>query len=29
VAKGFTQPRPVDAPWVDKSRAFAARQAAR
>jgi 8-oxo-dGDP phosphatase len=29
VAKGFTQPRPVDTPWVDKSSAFAARQAAR
>ena len=29
VAKGFTQPRPVDTPWMDKSKAFAARQAAR
>ena len=29
VAKGFTQPRPADTPWVDKSTAFAARQATR
>ena len=29
VAKGFTQPRSVDTPWVDKSTAFAARQEAR
>jgi 8-oxo-dGDP phosphatase len=27
VRKGFGEPRPVDAPWVDKSTAFAARQA--
>jgi 8-oxo-dGDP phosphatase len=29
VRKGLAQPRPVDTPWVDKSTAFAARQAAR
>jgi 8-oxo-dGDP phosphatase len=29
VTKGLAQPRPVDTPWVDKSTAFAARQAAR
>jgi ADP-ribose pyrophosphatase len=29
VREGFAQPRPVDTPWVDKSTAFAARQAAR
>jgi ADP-ribose pyrophosphatase len=29
VREGIAQPRPVDAPWVDKSTAFAARQAAR
>ena len=28
VSKGFAQLRPADTPWVDKSRAFAARQAA-
>ncbi|MGA8547150.1 MAG: NUDIX hydrolase [Mycobacterium sp.] len=28
VREGVAQPRPVDAPWVDKSTAFAARQAA-
>ena len=28
VKKGLAQPRPVDTPWVDKSTAFAARQAA-
>ncbi len=27
VREGVAQPRPVDAPWVDKSTAFAARQA--
>ena len=27
VRKGLAQPRPVDTPWVDKSTAFAARQA--
>jgi 8-oxo-dGDP phosphatase len=27
VTKGFAHPRPVDTPWVDKSTAFAARQA--
>jgi ADP-ribose pyrophosphatase len=25
--EGFATPRPVDTPWVDKSTAFAARQA--
>jgi 8-oxo-dGDP phosphatase len=29
VREGFAQPRPVDTPWVDKSTAFAARQANR
>jgi 8-oxo-dGDP phosphatase len=29
VTKGLAQPRPVDTPWVDKSKAFAARQAAK
>jgi 8-oxo-dGTP pyrophosphatase MutT (NUDIX family) len=29
VRKGFAQPRPVDAPWLDKPTAFAARQAGR
>jgi 8-oxo-dGDP phosphatase len=29
VTKSLAQPRPVDTPWVDKSTAFAARQAAR
>jgi 8-oxo-dGDP phosphatase len=29
VREGVAQPRPVDAPWVDRSTAFAARQAAR
>jgi 8-oxo-dGDP phosphatase len=29
VRKGLAQPRPVDTPWVDKSTAFAARQANR
>jgi ADP-ribose pyrophosphatase len=29
VTNGLAQPRPVDTPWVDKSTAFAARQAAR
>jgi 8-oxo-dGTP pyrophosphatase MutT (NUDIX family) len=29
VAKGFAQPRPVDAPWPDRPTAFAARQARR
>lgn len=29
VREGVAQPRPVDTPWVDKSTAFAARQAAR
>jgi ADP-ribose pyrophosphatase len=29
VREGIAQPRPVDAPWVDKSTAFAARQAAK
>jgi 8-oxo-dGDP phosphatase len=28
VTNGLAQPRPVDTPWVDKSTAFAARQAA-
>ena len=28
VRNGLAQPRPVDTPWVDKSKAFAARQAA-
>jgi 8-oxo-dGDP phosphatase len=28
VEKGLAEPRPVDTPWVDKSTAFAARQAA-
>jgi 8-oxo-dGDP phosphatase len=28
VTKGLAQPRPVDTPWLDKSKAFAARQAA-
>ena len=28
VTNGLAQPRPVDAPWVDRSTAFAARQAA-
>jgi 8-oxo-dGDP phosphatase len=27
VREGFAEPRPVDAPWADKSTAFAARQA--
>jgi len=29
VRNGLAQPRPVDTPWVDKSKAFAARQAAK
>jgi ADP-ribose pyrophosphatase len=29
VREGIAQPRPVEAPWVDKSTAFAARQAAK
>ncbi len=29
VRKGLAQPRPVDAPWLDKPTAFAARQAGR
>ncbi len=29
VRNGLAQPRPVDTPWVDKSKAFAARQVAR
>jgi 8-oxo-dGTP pyrophosphatase MutT (NUDIX family) len=29
VRKGFAKPRPVDAPWIDRSTAFAKRQAAR
>jgi ADP-ribose pyrophosphatase len=29
VSKGIAEPRPVDAPWPDKSTAFSARQAAR
>ncbi|MGH3968426.1 MAG: NUDIX domain-containing protein [Mycobacterium sp.] len=29
VTRGLTQPRPVDAPWVDKPTAFAKRQASR
>jgi 8-oxo-dGDP phosphatase len=29
VKEGVAQPRPVDAPWIDKPTAFAARQAAR
>jgi 8-oxo-dGDP phosphatase len=29
VREGLAQPRPVDSPWVDKSTAFAARQAKR
>jgi ADP-ribose pyrophosphatase len=28
VRNGLAKPRPVDTPWVDKSKAFAARQAA-
>ena len=28
VATGFTQPRPLDSPWIDKPTAFAARKAA-
>jgi 8-oxo-dGTP pyrophosphatase MutT (NUDIX family) len=29
VSKGIAEPRPVDAPWIDKSTAFSARQAGR
>ncbi|MCV7398791.1 NUDIX hydrolase [Mycobacterium fragae] len=29
VRKGLAQPRPVDAPWIDRPKAFAARQARR
>jgi 8-oxo-dGDP phosphatase len=29
VRNGLAQPRPVDAPWIDRPRAFAARQAGR
>ena len=29
VGAGFSEPRPVDSPWVDKPKAFAARKAAR
>ena len=29
VTNGVAQPRPVDSPWIDKSKAFAARKAAR
>jgi 8-oxo-dGDP phosphatase len=29
IRKGFGQPRPVDAPWIDRPTAFSARQAAR
>jgi ADP-ribose pyrophosphatase len=29
IRKGFGQPRPVDAPWIDKPTAFIARQAGR
>ena len=29
VSKGIAEPRPVDAPWIDKSTAFSARQATR